>query len=269
MNLRDGLDLYLRYAAVSLRSQLQHRASVIMQALGTLLITAIEFLGIWALFVRFGTIRGFTLPEVALLYGMVEVAFAMADAVTRGFDAFASLVTSGDFDRLLVRPRSTVLQLAGQELALKRVGRLVQGLAVMIWATGAAHLAWSPAKLLLLVATVLGAGCLFCGLFVLQATLCFWTIEPLEIMAAFTYGGVETGHYPLTIYRRWFRRFFTFVIPLGCVGYLPSLALLDRPSPPGVPVALRWLAPLAGVAFLLVALQVWKLGVRRYVSAGS
>ena len=37
------------------------------------------------------------------------------------------MVASGDFDRLLVRPRSTVLQLLGQELALRRLGRLVQG----------------------------------------------------------------------------------------------------------------------------------------------
>jgi ABC-type uncharacterized transport system permease subunit len=34
------------------------------------------------------------------------------------------MVKAGDFDRILLRPCSTVLQLLGQELTLRRVGRL-------------------------------------------------------------------------------------------------------------------------------------------------
>ena len=266
----DGLRLYLRFVAVSLRAQLQYRASVIMQALGLLLITVIEYVGVWALFERFGHIGGWTLPQVALLYGMVDVAFALSETIGRGFDAFPSMVTSGDFDRLLVRPRSTVLQLLGQELALRRLGRLVQGVAVLIWAATVLPIAWSPGKLLLLLAAIGGGVCLFIGLSIVQATIAFWTVEPLEFMNAFTHGGVETGHYPLTVYRSWFRKLFTFVIPLACVNYLPAMAILDM-HPAGAPGAqlARWLAPLGGVLFLLASLQLWKLGVRKYVSTGS
>ena len=267
--MRSGLALYFRYLGVSLRAQLQYRASVVMQALGILIITAIEFLGIWALFDRFGPIAGWTLPEVALLYGLVEVAFALSDTIGRGFDMFPTMVQRGDFDRLLVRPRSTVLQLAGQELALKRLGRLFQALVVLVWASVVLDISWSFAKVALLLAAIGGGVCLFMGLLVVQATIAFWTIEPLEIMAAFTHGGVEAGHYPMSIYRRWFRRFFTFVVPLACTNYLPAVALLDRPDPLGTPVLIQWLAPLGGVFFLLFALQIWKLGVRKYVSTGS
>ena len=44
--------LYLRYIAISFRSQMQYRASFVMQSVGHFLITGIEFLGIWALFDR-------------------------------------------------------------------------------------------------------------------------------------------------------------------------------------------------------------------------
>lgn len=263
-----GLRLYLRFVAVSLRGQLQYRASVVMQALGLLLITVIEYVGLWALFARFGHIGGWTLPEVALLYGMVDVAFAISETLNRGFDSFPAMVVSGDFDRLLVRPRSTVLQLLGQELSLRRLGRLVQGLGVLIWAAAVLPIAWSPGKLLLLLAAIAGGVCLFIGLSVVQATIAFWTVEPLELMNAFTHGGVETGHYPLTIYRGWFRKLFTYVIPLGCVNYLPALVILDG-GPGGAAGLVGWLAPLGGALFLLAALQLWKLGVRKYVSTGS
>lgn len=88
-------------------------------------------------------------------------------------------------------------------------------------------------------------------------------------MNTMTYGGVQTAQYPLTIYRTWFRKFFTYIIPLACVNYLPAIAILERSDPLGFPVVLQWVAPLICVVFLVLALQVWKIGVRHYRSTGS
>jgi ABC-2 type transport system permease protein len=265
----DSLRLYARYLGVSLRSQMQYRASFVMLSCGQFVITGLEFLGMWALFDRFGTLRGWRLPEVALFYGMVSLAFAFAEAFARGFDTFPGMVKSGEFDRILVRPRTTVLQLAARELQLMRVGRLLQGLIVLAYATWALDLDWTPARTVLLLGAIAGGTCLFAGLFVLQATLAFWTIEGLEVMNTVTYGGVETTQYPITIYRPWFRRIFTVIIPLACVNYFPAMAILGRTDPLGTPGWFHWLSPLVGVVFLLVMLQVWRFGVRHYRSTGS
>lgn len=265
----DAARLYARYVSTSMRGQMQYRASFVMQTMGHFVITVLEFLGIWALFDRFGSLRQWRLADVALFYGMINVAFSIADATSRGFDMFGQMVRLGDFDRLLLRPRSTALQLAGQELTLRRVGRLAQGLVVLGWAVSALEVPLSAAKVALMAASIAGAACLFYGLIVLQATLAFWTVESLEVMNTLTYGGMETAQYPLSIYRRWFQRFFTFVVPLACVNYYPVLAILDKGEPGGLAGAARWLAPLVGPVFLAVALRVWKVGVRHYRSTGS
>ena len=265
----DTLRLYLRYVGVSLRSQMQYRASFIMLSLGTFLTSAAEFLGVWVLFGRFGTLRGWTLPEVALFYGLVSCAFALAEGAARGFDVFSDLVRSGDFDRILLRPRSPALQVAGRELQLMRVGRLAQALFVLLWAASALEVSWTLPRLLLTLGAIAGGACLFGGLFILQATMCFWTTESLEVMNTVTYGGVQTAQYPITIYRAWFRQFFTFVVPLAAVTYFPALAIVGRADPLGTSVAFQALAPLIGVAFLAAALQVWRIGVRHYCSTGS
>jgi ABC-2 type transport system permease protein len=265
----NALRLYIRYIGISFRSQMQYRASFVMLSIGHFLITGIEFLGIWVLFDRFGSLQGWALPEVAMLYGMVNIAFAITDGTSRGFDTFAFMIKSGDFDRLLLRPRSTALQVAGQELTLRRVGRFSQGLIVLLWAASELGIVWSSARIALTIGAILGGSCLFYGILILQATLAFWTTETLEIMNTVTYGGVETTQYPLTIYRPWFRRFFTLVIPLACVTYFPALAILGRTDPLGTPVFVQWTAPVVGVMFLAVTLQVWKIGVRHYRSTGS
>jgi ABC-2 type transport system permease protein len=77
------------------------------------------------------------------------------------------------------------------------------------------------------------------------------------------------SQYPIAIYRPWFRRVFTYVIPLACINYFPVVAVLGRPDPLGTPWIVHWLAPLAGVVFLGVSLQFWTIGVRHYRSTGS
>jgi ABC-2 type transport system permease protein len=264
-----AIRLYGRYASISLRGQMEYRASFLMQTAGQFLVTGIEFLGIWALFTRFGQIKGWTLAEVAFFYGLISITFSIADAITRGFDVFGTTVKNGDFDRILLRPRSTIVQLFGHELTLRRIGRFVQGLAVLAFAIEMLDVAWSAPRIALLALAVIGGVCLFIGLVILEATSAFWTTESLEVWNAFIYGGVTMSQYPLEIYRPWFRWFFLVVIPLGCVSYLPGVAILGRPDPLGTPLPLQWMAPLIGPIFLLICLQVWKFGVRHYQSTGS
>lgn len=261
--------LYLRYISVSFSAQMQYKVSFWLQVLGHLLGTVIEFLGIWALFTRFNSIGTWNLSEVALFYGMVNISFAYADALGRGFDSFATIVKSGDFDRLLLRPRTTVLQILGTEFTLKRIGRFSQGIVVMGWSFSSLHIPLNLKTLWLLSTSFIGGVTLFVGIVIVQATLTFWTIESLEVMNILTYGGVETAQYPLSIYSQWFQRFFTFLIPLACVSYFPLLAVLEKEDTFSVPLWFCYVSPLAGILFLLVSLKLWNVGERYYCSTGS
>ena len=265
----NALKLYFRYIGISFRGQMQYRASFIMMTLGAFLVTGIEFVGVWALFDRFGTLRGWSLAEIALFYGIVNMSMALSKSTSRGFDHFSDLIRTGDFDRLLLRPRSTPLQLLGQELQMQRIGRFSQGLIVLVWAFHALDLPVLGPRLVLTAGAVIGGACIFTGLFILQATLAFWTIESLEIVNSVTYGGVEAARYPLSIYRPWFRHLFTFVTPLAFANYFPAVVILGREDPLGAPALLGWLAPFLGAVFLAITLQIWKIGTRHYRSTGS
>lgn len=261
--------LYWRYVGLSWRSQLQYRASFLMQLAGTLLMSAVEFLAIWALFARFRQLGAWTLPEIALFYGTVNIAWALAEGIGRGFDDFSSVVKNGDFDRVLLRPRSTILQILGREFTLRRIGRIAQALFVLVWGWMDLTLGFSPEKIFLLLFAIAGGMALFLGLLILQATMAFWTVESLEVMNVLTYGGVTTAQYPLAIYPGWLRRFFVLVVPLGCAAYFPILAVLGREDPLGTLLWWQWISPLAGFAFLGVALIAWRFGLKRYTSTGS
>ena len=264
-----GLRMAVRYAAANLRAEMQYRSSFLMDALGTLLSAGVEFLGIWALFSRFGTIRGWTLAEVALFYGLVHVVFAVAEAIGRGFDLFGPLIKEGALDRVLLRPRSTLLQVLGSSLAPKRIGRLLQGSVVLGWALSALEGGPALGDVALLLWAFLGGVAAYFALLMLSAVLSFWTTESLELFAIVTHGGVETTQYPIPVFHRALRYLFLFVVPIGSVTYFPVVHVLGRPDPLGAPAAVAWLAPFAGFVFLALTAVLWQLGVRRYTSTGS
>ena len=263
----NTIRMYIRYLGVALQGQMQYRASFVMQTIGILLISLVEFLAIWALFDRFNTLRSWTLAEVALLYGMINIAFALSEMFATGFHLFDRMVLRGDFDRILLRPRGTILQVMGHQIQLMRIGRLLQGVFVLAWATWTLQVDWSIAKCVLVLATILSGTAMFTGLFILQATVTFWSTQSLELANTLTYGGVETAQFPMDIYHSWFRRFFTMVIPLACVNYLPSLVILGRVDHESA--LWHWASPAVGLVFLFVSFQVWHAGTRHYQSTGS
>ncbi|WP_068469353.1 ABC transporter permease [Candidatus Protochlamydia phocaeensis] len=261
-----SLRLYFKLFGSSFKSQMQHRASFFMLAIAHFISTFVDIFGIWVLFARFKVIQGWTLEELALIYGIMHMGFAAAEAIARGFDTFSTLIKQGDFDRLLLRPTGTLFQVATREFQLMRIGRFFQGLAVLLWGCHQLHLPFLSLSSLILSLALIGTTCLFYGLFIIQATLCFWTTETLEIMNITTYGGLESGQYPMSIYHPSFRLFFTFVIPLACVAYYPLAVMLKHEA---LPLWTGMLLPLAGVAFLGLSCQLWKIGVSRYQSTGN
>jgi ABC-2 type transport system permease protein len=128
---------------------------------------------------------------------------------------------------------------------------------------------WTAGKVLYLPLVFGGQIAFFGGLFVAGAAITFWTVESIEVVNIFTYGGAEMMSYPMHIYGEELRRFFTYIIPAIFLNYYPALYLLDKPDPLGFPPYAPFLAPLVGLGVLAAALAFWRFGVRHYQSTGT
>lgn len=263
-----GFRLYWRYVAVSLRGQMLYPTAFVLRFCSQFVVMIVEFAGVWVLFQRFHHVRGWNFAEVSLFYAIASIAFAFADGLSRGFDTVGPMfVKTGNFDRLLLRPRSTALQITALEFALSSAGRALQAFVALSISVWLLKLQWGLGTVLLLAWSVAGGASLFFALKTLEGTLSFWTTEGLEVANTLTYGGEAAAQFPLDIYAKWFRAFLTYFVPIGCSLYLPVALVLGHDT--GVPPALAALAPASGVVFLLIALRVWKFGERHYTSTGS
>jgi ABC-2 type transport system permease protein len=265
----NGVALYGRLLAVSLRGQMLYPTAFLLRLISQFVVTAIEFAGVWAMFLRFGHVGSWNFAQVAVFYAAASMAFAIADGLSRGFDVLGPLfIKTGNFDRVLLRPRSSALQITGLEFALSSAGRFAQGAGALAIALAILKPGWGAGDWLLLAWAVSGGASLFFSLKMFEAVLAFWTTEGLEVANTLTYGGEAAAQYPLDIYSAWFRKFLLYGVPIGCSLYLPVALLLGRGAP-GVPDWLAIIAPVTGFAFLFVALGAWSFGIRHYTSTGS
>ena len=263
--------MYRRLIGVQIRSQLQYRTQFALDVVATVLTVFLEFSALALVFERFDNIAGWTLPEVAFLYGSVEIAFGIMDLIFSGFDPqdFGQEIRRGSFDQILLRPVPVTAQVLGREFVLRRLGKVAVGCAVFGTALVLNDVAWTPTKLAYLPLMILGMVGFFGGLFVIGSTITFWTVESIEAMNILTYGGSFMISHPMSIYGVWMRRFFTYAVPAIFLNYYPALYLLDKPDPFGFPTVAPFLSPLVGLLFLGASLRFWRFGIRHYQSTGT
>jgi len=267
--LRTEFALYLRFIAARVRGQMQYRASFILDVISRFLVNGLELASIFILFHRFSSLGGWSVGEIVFLYALVTISFAFHEVVAQSFEDFSLTVRQGEFDRILLRPITPIVQVLASDFQLKRLGRALTGVLALVLALTRVHLTWTVGKLLYLPVVILSGVFLFAAIDLIGGTLCFWTIERSDVINVFTNGGVFMSSYPISIYQAWIRRTFTFLIPIAFVAYYPGLYFLDRTDPLGFPRFVSFLTPAVTVAFCAVALWFWEWGVRQYQSTGS
>ena len=265
----DQIGLYWRLAGANARSEMQYRTSFVLRVLGSFLLTITDFAGVAVVLSRVPHLAGWTLAEVGLLYGMSSISFSLAEMLAGSLDFFDETIRLGTFDQLLVRPMGLLFQSATHGFSLRRLGRVAQGVVVIVVMQRALEVSWTWDKLLVFAMAVVSGIVIFFSIFVMGAVFCFWTVQGREATNVFTYGGDFTASYPLDVYRGWLRRFVTFVVPIAFVNYYPVLYVLERPDPLGLPTWSRLLSPVVAVVLGLLAWRVWGFGVRHYQSTGT
>ncbi|MBT2366999.1 ABC transporter permease [Streptomyces sp. ISL-10] len=252
-----------------IRSTMTYRASFAMTAFGNFAATGFDFVTILLMFSHIDALGGYSLPEVAFLYGTTSTAFGLADLVMGSMDRLGRRVRDGTLDTLLVRPVPVLAQVAADRFALRRLGRVTQGLLVLSYGLAALDVEWTAVKVVMVPLMVLSGGAIFASVFVAGGAFQFFAQDASEVQNSFTYGGNTLLQYPPSIFAKDLVRGVTFVVPLAFVNWVPSLYVLGREDPLGLPGWLAFLPPVVAAGCCALAGLAWRVGLRSYRSTGN
>lgn len=250
------------------KSAMQYRSSLVMQVIAQFVMTAGELLAVVVLLSRFEAVGHWSAPEIMFFFGVMQATFALTELFGRGVAAFPSFVNAGHFDALLLRPRPLLLQVLCSQLDPRRFGSFLVGLASVAAASSWLNIVWTAEKVILLAVTILGSMLLILGLFLIEATVTFFSVKSIEMVNVLTYGGRTTCQYPVDIFPKPLRLLFTYLAPFALCLHWPVSYVIGQPMV-NLPGWAMFLCPLAGAAFFVLMSRVWYVGVRHYRSTGS
>ena len=262
------VEIWLRLAGARIRSDAQYRASFALILAAVFLMSFLDFVFVLVIFTNVPALAGWSFAEVAFLYGTSGVSFNAANVFVAGVDRAAEHIRRGSFDTLLLRPLGAIMQLTSGDIEPRRLGRLAQSLVVLSIALTRLPVHWTPARALLVPVMLVSGAAIFGAIWVIVATIAFWTVDNRSIANSVTYGGNHLTMYPLDVVSGWIRQ-AAAIVPLAFVNYLPAARLLGKRSAYGWSPLIGLASPAVAVLTALVARAVWRVGIRHYRSTGT
>ncbi len=253
---------------VGLAAALQYRADFVMTAVGAICYEAVSLAFVGVVIHAFGSIGGWTLTEVAFVYGIRSMGHALHSVLSGQLWSIDHVVREGDFDRFLLRPVNPLIQLITRRFQVTAVGDVVFGIAVLAITAALAPIAWSAGSVAYLLAAVVGSALTESAVMLAIASLTFRLLVSTPILSVADTVFVTFGPYPLSVLPKAVAYLLTFMFPLAFAAYLPAAILLDRTSNLYVPIWLGAAAPAVGILLYIAAVRFFHQQMRSYSSPG-
>lgn len=260
----DNIKLYFKYIAINIKSELEYKATLIFNILNQIVLFFTYYFVVIALFDRFKVLNQYTVYEILFVFSICQLGFSINEVFSRGIDHFSKLIIKGDLDRLLIRPRPLLLQALGSEIEITKIAKVIQALICLIIALIHLKIHYNLFKILGILFMIIGAVVLFLSILILGASFCFVTIQGLEVVNVFTYGGRDMAQYPIDIYNKTFKVIFTYIIPFGLINYYPFLYIVEKSN-----TTSYIFLPLSTLLHLAFAIFIFNKSVNKYTSTGS
>jgi ABC-2 type transport system permease protein len=252
------------------KAEFQYRFNMALMVLFGLVYQGTGFAFIWVVLSRFPSLGGWTLGEIAFLYGLRQLAHALSRLPSEGMLYVDAAVRGGEFDRFLVRPFSPLVQVMTMpsRFRIAAVGDLLAGILIFFAATRLAPVTWSPLSVIFLILAVIGGALVETALQLGITSFSFRLLSTRSLLFFADSIFNDFGNYPARIFgdiTKWLLTAF----PVAFVAYLPATVILGRTSELYVPPWLAYTSPLAGVVLIAAAYLLWRRELGNYQSTGN
>lgn len=256
--------LIFNYLKIHFKIAMEYKLSFYLLFFAQVQFLFIDLFVVNSLLDKFKLFDKYNFNEIVLGFSAIWLGFSIVEAFGRGFDEFNKLIVKGGFDILLIRPRNIYLQIFGSSIEYAKMSRVLGSLVLFIIFGIRVVNGWTILKVLLLFFMVIASVVIILSLFIIGASLCFKTIQGLEFFNVFTYGTKQISEYPMDIFDRPFKIFFTYIIPITIINYYPLDYLAGRNSN-----IIFVFLPLLTFIMLLISVLIFNRSVKNYCSTGS
>ena len=264
------LVIMIKFAVINWKCRMEYKFAFVSGLFVQALSYVARYLTIWVVLTRFQDIKGWSFYEVAFLYSLGLLSYALAAffffGLSMGMD---NMVRNGLLDGLLIRPLHPLFQMIARSAAPAYFSHIGLSTYVLLFSSYKMGITWTFSSVFWFIIVLVGAALIQASLMAIPAILSFWVIRSRNLVRL----SIGTLHrfiqYPITIYSKWIRIFLTFAIPYAFVSFYPSLHFLNKQDLSLFHPLVQYLTPILGFILFMFTLFLWKQGLKRYQSTGS
>lgn len=209
----------------------------------------------WVIFENKGSVNGWNFGDMALLFGVMNNAFATFALFVRGVQQLPEFIDNGNLDNFLVSPRNSLFMVSVSESTFANWGDYLTGF-LMFFISG--HVSVENFFLFLLAS--LFAFIIMYALRVILSALAFWAADSQRLGDNIFMAFLTFSSQPASIFTGWYKVMFLTVIPAGFVSLYPVELIKEHSWS-----ALAAMA-LGSTIFFILAVKIYLSGLRRYSS---
>jgi ABC-2 type transport system permease protein len=244
---------YIAEMNAAIRVSLADRTDFALQSGGMVLNNLFVLLMWFMFFAGFRTVRGWRLSDMALQIGILAVTFGLAGVFAGGYRDMAASILRGDLDAFLTQPKPVLPRLLAQDSSAPAWGDIAVGLGLLIFA---ASLQWKDLPTLLFA--LAGSFTVYLSTAILFACMAFWSRGARSFARDLVEFILLFGTWPGSIWAGATKLMIYTIVPAGFVAVLPVRFLRHAMPLDGALMAG------AAIVYALVALLVFRLGLRHY-----
>jgi ABC-2 type transport system permease protein len=261
----DVLPLLVR---LHVRSELEYRGAFILDRIAQIITYGSYYAAIFSLLLRFGTLAGWTWPEMALLFSVQILTYSFGASVS--FTQLRDMeeqVRLGTFDTLLVRPFSPWAFMIFGGFNIGYAGHVILSGALLVWSLTQVEVAWSLWLALYLAAAMASAVLINAAILtIIGASALIW-VRASPLYTIF-FGLWELVRFPISIYPGPIQAILLTIVPLGFATSVPVAFFLGKDIPVLGPAG-GIIALFVGPALTLLAMAHWRYAISRYQGGGG
>ncbi len=218
---------------------------------------------------QFGEINGWNYGQLAFLYGLsvISHAVSMMFFVQGWFMGYS--VIEGDFDRYLTRPLGVLYQFFFTTFNIFGITDLIPGIVVFIYGCIETGFRFTLGNAVGIIVMIIGAAFIRGGLYIMLGSTSFWTKSANDFGQYTQEIFDKSTMYPISMYPESLQFILTYLIPIGWVSFYPVSGLMGIETAVGIGSGNVWITFAVGIVVMLAAGLLFKIGLRRYESAGN
>lgn len=259
------LKIFKEQVKLSFMSAAIYRANFMLMLFQSILNSALGILCVEFIYIHVDSIAGWSKNEMIILYcTSMIVNQAYRGLINPNHLRFLGSISSGSFDRMLIKPVSIIFQVNTGSIDFSSFLSLIAPIAVLCLKTSSLDISISGLNFVLFLIFLINAVILLTSFMMLLYSLVFRYIRVYGLTGIY-FILMSMSEKPKEIFSyREVMYAFVFLIPSVPLANVPASLLLNKGN-----IADMISAAVSGVLFFLVSVAAIKKGIGKYSSASS